>query len=75
MRNVPIRIYLPEGPVLQELTPPLLEDGTFALLSFLFIHRFESLHFRHAIHVEGLCLEASSSPFSPTAADASPISP
>ena len=31
MRNVPIRIYLPEGPVLQELAPPLLEDGVFLL--------------------------------------------
>jgi len=31
MRNVPIRIYLPDGPVLQELAPPFLEDGTFPL--------------------------------------------
>lgn len=75
MRNVPIRIYLPDGPVLQELTPPLLEDGAFALPSFLWIHRFKSFRFRHAIYVEGLCLEASSPSFSPTTADASPISP
>lgn len=27
MRNVPIRLYLPDGPVLQELAPPTLEDG------------------------------------------------
>ncbi|KAF9529306.1 autophagy protein Apg5-domain-containing protein [Crepidotus variabilis] len=27
MRNVPIRMYLPDGPVLQELAPPILEDG------------------------------------------------
>jgi len=27
MRSVPIRIYLPDGPVLQEVAPPLLEDG------------------------------------------------
>ena len=27
MRNVPIRLYLPDGPVLQELAPPSLEDG------------------------------------------------
>lgn len=28
VRNVPIRIYLPDGPVLQDLVPPVLEDGT-----------------------------------------------
>lgn len=27
MRNVPVRIYLPDGPVLQDLVPPVLEDG------------------------------------------------
>jgi autophagy-related protein 5 len=28
VRNIPVRIYLPEnGPVLQELIPPILEDG------------------------------------------------
>lgn len=27
MRSVPVRIYLPDGPVIQELAPPLLEDG------------------------------------------------
>ncbi|KAI0259222.1 autophagy-related protein [Gloeopeniophorella convolvens] len=28
VRSVPIRLYLPEGPVMQDLAPPLLEDGT-----------------------------------------------
>jgi len=28
VRSVPIRLYLPEGPVLQDLAPPVLEDGT-----------------------------------------------
>jgi hypothetical protein len=27
VRSVPIRLYLPEGPVLQDLAPPILEDG------------------------------------------------
>ena len=27
VRSVPVRVYLPEGPVLQELVPPLMEDG------------------------------------------------
>ncbi|KAJ7594851.1 autophagy protein Apg5-domain-containing protein [Mycena floridula] len=28
VRSVPVRIYLPDGPVIQSLVPPLLEDGT-----------------------------------------------
>ncbi|KAF8647130.1 hypothetical protein AX16_006961 [Volvariella volvacea WC 439] len=27
VRSVPVRLYLPDGPVIQELVPPLLEDG------------------------------------------------
>jgi autophagy-related protein 5 len=27
VRSVPVRIYLPDGPVLQELAPPLRDDG------------------------------------------------
>ena len=27
VRSVPVRIYLPDGPVLQELAPPLLDGG------------------------------------------------
>lgn len=30
VRSVPLRIYLPDGPVLQELAPPLLEGGQYA---------------------------------------------
>jgi autophagy-related protein 5 len=29
VRSVPVRVYLPDGPVLQDLAPPLLEDGKF----------------------------------------------
>ncbi|KAI0093454.1 autophagy protein Apg5-domain-containing protein [Irpex rosettiformis] len=28
VRSVPVRIYLPDGPVLQDLVPPVLEDGS-----------------------------------------------
>ena len=27
VRSVPVRIYLPDGPVLQDLVPPILDDG------------------------------------------------
>jgi len=27
VRSVPVRIFLPQGPVLQDLAPPYLEDG------------------------------------------------
>ena len=29
IRSVPVRMYLPDGPVIQEVAPPLLEDGKF----------------------------------------------
>ena len=32
MRSAPIRIYLPDGPVVQEVAPPILEDGAFGHL-------------------------------------------
>jgi autophagy-related protein 5 len=28
VRSVPVRVYLPDGPVLQDLVPPVLDDGT-----------------------------------------------
>ncbi|KII91980.1 hypothetical protein PLICRDRAFT_133247 [Plicaturopsis crispa FD-325 SS-3] len=28
VRSVPVRVYLPDGPVMQDLVPPVLEDGT-----------------------------------------------
>ncbi|KAJ2936554.1 hypothetical protein H1R20_g535, partial [Candolleomyces eurysporus] len=28
VRSVPVRIYLPDGPILQEVVPPLLDDGS-----------------------------------------------
>lgn len=33
VRSVPVRIYLPDGPVLQDLVPPVLEDGESRLSS------------------------------------------
>jgi autophagy-related protein 5 len=33
VRSVPIRLYLPEGPVLQDLAPPVLEDGELSRLA------------------------------------------
>ncbi|KAL6310316.1 autophagy protein Apg5-domain-containing protein [Sparassis latifolia] len=39
VRSVPVRIYLPEGPVLQDLVLPMLEDGsTHTLSHFLHTH-------------------------------------
>ena len=35
VRNVPVRVYLPDGPVLQDLVPPVLEDGASRLLPSL----------------------------------------
>jgi autophagy-related protein 5 len=32
VRSVPVRVYLPDGPVLQDLVPPLLEDGPYLFL-------------------------------------------
>ena len=29
VRSVPVRVYLPDGPVLQELAPPLLDGGQY----------------------------------------------
>lgn len=36
VRSVPIRLYLPEGPVLQDLVPPVLEDGGYLSLFVFF---------------------------------------
>ncbi|KAI0033448.1 autophagy protein Apg5-domain-containing protein [Vararia minispora EC-137] len=39
VRSVPVRLYLPDGPVLQDLAPPLLEDGSpNTLADFLPLH-------------------------------------
>ena len=49
VRSVPVRVYLPDGPVLQDLVPPVLEDGllppTYLFTSYnVGFHR----HFKHA---------------------------
>ncbi|TEB37593.1 autophagy protein 5 [Coprinellus micaceus] len=39
VRSIPVRVYLPDGPILQEFAPPLLEDGSpNTLNSFLSTH-------------------------------------
>ncbi|EJF60461.1 hypothetical protein DICSQDRAFT_107561 [Dichomitus squalens LYAD-421 SS1] len=43
VRNVPVRIYLPDGPVLQDLVPPILEDGTMHVLSTFLTARLSLL--------------------------------
>jgi hypothetical protein len=40
VRSVPIRLYLPEGPVLQDLAPPVLEDGGYNTPSHSWIRFF-----------------------------------
>lgn len=31
VRSVPVRIYLPDGPVMQDLVPTVLEDGEYSV--------------------------------------------
>ncbi|KAJ3508221.1 hypothetical protein NMY22_g16682 [Coprinellus aureogranulatus] len=39
VRSIPVRVYLPDGPILQEFAPPLLEDGSAnTLQTFLSTH-------------------------------------
>ncbi|KAJ7072478.1 autophagy protein Apg5-domain-containing protein [Mycena amicta] len=38
VRSVPVRLYLPDGPVIQDLVPPLLDDGPHTLAQFLSTH-------------------------------------
>lgn len=45
VRSVPVRIYLPEGPVLQDLVPPNLEDG----MSLLFLYFKDCFKFNRRI--------------------------
>lgn len=58
VRSVPVRIYLPDGPVLQDLVPPLLEDGKHSIsvslltssFMFLYLNSTNVLHrfFQHS---------------------------
>lgn len=32
---MPVRLYLPDGPVIQDLVPPLLDDGEFGAAPFI----------------------------------------
>ncbi|KAG8932456.1 autophagy protein 5 [Tulasnella sp. 417] len=38
VRSVPVRIYLPDGPVLQDLVPPLVDERAHTLRQFLRTH-------------------------------------
>lgn len=31
VRSVPVRLHLPDGPVMQDVVPPTLEDGALGL--------------------------------------------
>jgi autophagy-related protein 5 len=53
VRSVPVRIYLPDGPVIQDLVPPLLDDGIkFICQAIVFIQ------FPDAPHTLGRFLES-----------------
>lgn len=45
VRSVPVRLYLPDGPVMQDLVPPVLEDGKCFLVCY--IGGIGSLRFLH----------------------------
>lgn len=43
VRNIPVRLYLPDGPVIQDNCPPMLPSGTSHLHSVPFIHLLSSV--------------------------------
>lgn len=44
VRSVPVRIYLPDGPVIQDLVPPLLDDGWSVHKPFLLLTTVQRPH-------------------------------
>lgn len=59
IRCVPVRIYLPDGPFIQELVPPLLEDGMYMHQSLghcisLSLH-FQVVHIHFTISYPTTC--------------------
>ena len=75
MRSVPVRIYLPDGPVIQEVAPPLREDGKifYALPSFLSEFFYPPFIYRHSSNTFALFFHPSASPFPSTSTAAAPI--
>ena len=75
MRSVPVRMYLPDGPVIQEVAPPLLEDGKdfHALSSFLSELVYFPFIYRHASNTFALFFHPSAPPFSSTSTTAAPV--
>jgi hypothetical protein len=75
MRSVPVRIYLPDGPVIQEVAPPLREDGKIFLALPSFLSEFVYLPFiyRHSSNTFALFFHPSASPFPSTSTAAAPI--
>lgn len=65
MRSVPVRIYLPDGPVIQEVAPPLREDGKIfqALSSFLSDFVYPPFIYRHSSNAFAFFFHPSASPF------------
>lgn len=61
VRSVPVRVYLPDGPVLQDLVPPVLEDGSLPL-NHLFINCNHYLP-RYIKHARTFSFNTHSSPF------------
>lgn len=64
VRCVPVRIYLPDGPFIQELVPPLLEDGRQQLLDSSRTIPFTPLLHRHTAYPLSLLVNPSASTIS-----------
>ena len=76
MRSVPVRIYLPDGPVIQEVAPPLREDGKIfhTLPSFLSESLYPPFIYRHSSNTFALFFHPFASPFPSASTPATPIS-
>ena len=76
MRSVPVRIYLPDGPVIQEVAPPLREDGKIFHALPLFLSEFAcpSFLYRHSSNTFALFFHPFASPFPSTSTAAAAIS-
>ena len=76
MRSVPVRIYLPDGPVIQEVAPPLREDGKnfHALPSFVSEFVYPPFIYRHSSNTFALFFHPFASPFPSTSTTTAAIS-
>lgn len=75
MRSVPVRIYLPDGPVIQEVAPPLREDGKKNSQSLRSYLNLCILHFiyRHSSNTFALFFHSFASPIPSTSAAATAV--